>query len=106
MKKIKGYDNYYIDEEGNVYKALILKNALKLPTKVFRDVRVSKSSNGSKKVTLEGKTHLIHRLVYNTFKDEEYRGEIVFIDDNKNNCSLDNLVSIDDVIEFYRKHHQ
>ena len=45
---------------------------------------------------------MLAKTIYETFKGT-YEGDIQFIDGNKLNCSLDNLITIHELLESYRK---
>lgn len=100
LKQIKGYSNYYISEFGDVFK--------KNKHNKLRSVSVSKEKNcGFYRVNIEsddGKwgTLLLHRLVYRTFKGD-YEGDLVFLDGNKENCELSNLITVKELLEFYKE---
>lgn len=84
MKKlISGYDNYYIDELGNVYK---------------NNIKLKPSDNGvgylNIKLKKDGyrKHYYVHRLVWETFNGVVPQGyEINHKDHNKYNNELSNL---------------
>jgi hypothetical protein len=82
IKKIDGYENYFIDAEGNVYRKLTPAN--------------KKGDNGYDSLVLSEngklKTHMIHRLVAKTFIDNPDNLPVVnHIDENKLNNNLSNL---------------
>lgn len=86
FRKIKGYDNYYVNEDGVVKnkKGLILKQ--------------QESNNGYMRVSLSShqvKTkHLVHRLVAQAFvknPNKKLYNQVNHIDENKKNNNKDNL---------------
>jgi hypothetical protein len=84
MKKIKNFENYSIDEEGNVYNS---KGKLR---------KVNINSGGYKYIHLSknGKLYLrfIHKLIYQTYVGEINDDMTIdHIDNNKLNNSITNL---------------
>ena len=44
------------------------------------------------------------RYIYNTFNYTNCsNNDIYYLDDNKKNCNIDNLVSVNTLIEFYKE---
>lgn len=87
LKKIKDYDNYFIDENGNVYS----NHKGNLTTKSF-----FYSYNGYKRVTLwkngKQKKFFVHRLVAECFVENKNNYDTVdHIDGNKINNNYKNL---------------
>ena len=94
---IKDCEDYFINKQGQIFKK---------KKKGLVEVKQYKADYNFVKVnirTVKGKqtTKLVHVLVYETYKGKKY-SNIHFIDGDKNNCRLDNLVSTEDLIEFYR----
>lgn len=93
MEKLKDFESYSINTKGEIFNKF---NKKMIP---------SKNQNGFLKITLrkdkDSFYSSIHHLVYKQFKGE-YTGELVFIDGNKENCSIDNLISVQELLEFYR----
>lgn len=78
LKKIKGFNDYYISKNGVVEKRNRLKESI--------------SYKGYVTVTLNGKQYYLHRLLWETFVGEIPDGyEIDHIDTNPRNNSLENL---------------
>ena len=103
LVELDNFPGYKITKEGVVYKTT-KKGKLKEVS-----VSVEKKYNFSR-VNIEnpdGKwgTYLLHRLVYKTFKGE-YDGDLVFIDKNKQNCSLDNLITIEELLDYYNSNKE
>ena len=102
LEDLNDFPNYKITKEGKIYK-ITKKGKLK-------EVSASIEKNyGFSRVNIEngsGKwgTYLVHRLVYKTFKGG-YEGDLVFIDGNKQNCNLDNLITVKELLEFYNKNN-
>jgi hypothetical protein len=94
MEEIKGFTGYFINTDGEIFN------------RHGRQLRATKNQDGCLKIILrkDNKNHYftVHHLVYRQFK-KEYTDELFFIDGNKENCSIDNLVSINELLEFYRK---
>ena len=106
MKRIVGFDDYYVDKKGRVYKLFQSRNKKVEKRKTeWKEVSISKTSIGTLRVNLNSKTYQVHDLVYKTYVDENFNGTLVFLDGNKLNCSLDNLISLDDLRDFYIKNH-
>lgn len=88
MKKIKDYDNYFIDEYGNIYH-----NRFKKLTKMKPYID-SKNKYYMIGLVKDGKRkkHLIHRLVAQTFiKNPENKPEVNHKDLNSKNDYVGNL---------------
>lgn len=103
VKPIEGFEDYYISRDGCVFRRT-RKGDLRLIT-----VSVEKKC-GFSRVNMESRdgkwgTYLLHRLVYSTFKRKTKR-DIVFIDGNKQNCNLDNLITVEELLEFYKKNRK
>ena len=80
IKKIKGHENYFVDEEGNVYRKL--QPTWKKDTKrTYKQVVLSEDGNV--------KTHKIHKLVAETFLENPNNYTSVH---HKNGDKLDNGV--------------
>jgi len=88
MKQIEGFEDYMIDENGDVYSCKNNKNK-KITTHINSrgHHRVSVSMNGWK-YTLD-----VHRLVYKHFVGDIPEGQDVYhIDGNRDNNHKDNLI--------------
>ena len=90
--------SYYINKEAKVYR---VKN------NTILEVKTSNSVNNGLKINYydsEGKQHTkqLHLLVYEAFKGVT-DSDIIFIDGNKKNCSIDNLISLEDLVKFYKE---
>ena len=110
--KLDGFENYYITKSGKIFKKINDDKPLK-EIKPFLDSHNSYRVNLS---TEKGKytTKQLHTLVYKTFKGDinSKRGEynkienmIVFIDGNIKNCSINNLMTVKELKEFYNNHN-
>lgn len=110
--KLEGFEKYYITKSGKIFKKINDDKPLK-EIKPFLDSHNSYRVNLS---TAKGKytTKQLHTLVYKTFKGDinSKRGEynktenmIVFMDGNIKNCSIDNLMTVKDLKEFYNNHN-
>ena len=87
-KKIKGYDNYFINEEGQIY------TVRKSGTKYYLRGNVNKKGYVRVGLTKNGKTkeYLVHRLVCETFLDNPNNyPQVNHKDGNKQNNNLNNL---------------
>ena len=98
---VLGFNKYKIGADGKVYK--ITKKGLK-------EVSAKEDNHGFPRINLQvndstrSTTKRVHSLVYSSFKGKP-QGELVFLDGNKSNCALDNLVSIPELVEFYKKNN-
>ena len=94
---IDGYSRYYISTEGKVFKEK--KDGSIVEVKQYKAnfdfMRVNMYSDDKKPTT-----KLVHILVYEAFKGKSY-SNIVFLDDDKENCRLSNLMSIEELRDFY-----
>ena len=101
-KNIQGCNNYYCNKNGNVVS--IKHNKKKIVSII--NVSTSKTTNGTLKFNVvengKVKNKMLAKTIYETFKGT-YEGDIQFIDGNKLNCSLDNLITIHELLESYRK---
>lgn len=79
MIQIPKHPNYYIDEFGR-----IMRNDYYL---------VPDTSNGYKRVDIDGRKEMVARLVLETFRPTSNQSlKVFYIDGNPMNCRLDNLV--------------
>ena len=88
FKKINGYDDYYINEEGQIYR---LTNG---NVKRYLKGNVNKGGYIRVGLTNQGKTkeHLVHRLVCETFLENiDNKPYVNHKDGNKQNNNLNNL---------------
>lgn len=85
MRKIKDFENYLIDENGNVYSLLTYKAITPYCKKGYMRVRLNK----------EGKRYDfgVHKLVALTYLDEPFEEglEVNHKDANRQNNNVDNL---------------
>ena len=107
---IKGYSEYFITLEGIVYKRKKV-NKKDVESTEYKYVKVNpytEARYGFSKINLERDdkkrtTELLGTLAYKSFHpNEESFGEIVYIDEDKANCSIENLVSVKTLIEVYK----
>jgi len=92
LKKIKGYDNYTINEQGEVFSHMwgklrkLKPQAASQSKKKYYQIRLF--SNENKKCKLQ----YVHRLVWQAFRGEIPKGlEIDHMDGNTSNNFLSNL---------------
>lgn len=102
IKEIPNFRGYFVNTEGEVFKQKKNGELRKVSSSI-------ENTYGFSRVNLvndEGKAgaRLLHRIVYKTFKGE-YTGDLVFIDGNKQNCRLDNLITVKELLDFYTRHH-
>ena len=105
LKQIKGFGRFYVNEQGRIFT--IKKSKTK--GEVLRPIAISTGSNGHMKVCMQddtGKftTRLVHTLVYEAFKGENY-SVLALLDGDKSNCKLENIMSIEELVEFYNQVH-
>lgn len=107
---IKGYSEYFITLEGKVYKRKKISKR-DMESIEYRYVKVNSYTEaryGFSKINLErddGKrtTELLGTLAYKSYHpNEESFGEIVYLDEDKTNCSMENLVSVGTLVEAYK----
>ena len=100
VRRIEGYSNYVINSFGEVYK--VGKDKL---VRVAENIdkgflRVNLRENG------KSSTGRIHTLVYRAFKGDftgENDGKMIFLDGNRMNCDINNLVTTQELVDFYLK---
>ena len=87
--KIKGFENYFINKEGQVYFS---GGRGKRNYRSPGYVKSTLAKNGYYMVHLDGKTYYVHRLLADAFlENPENKKEVDHIDGNPKNNSLDNL---------------
>ena len=101
LKEIKGFSRFYVNELGEVFA--VKKNKFK--GEVLRPLSICRGANGYKKVNMQddsGKftSKLLHSLVYEAFKGDNY-SVLAFLDGDKGNCRLDNLMSLEELVTYY-----
>lgn len=103
---VKAYDlkDVYVNKKGEIFKIRTLREGdfkiKTLPLTVAENGMMKFCYYYNKKLT----TKLLHNVIYDTFNNNkrDKRGEIVFIDGNKRNCSLNNLISVQELLEHYK----
>ena len=100
LKEIKGFSRFYVNENGDVFTIKKIKGGEKL-----NKVSITKATNGYKKVNMQddfGKftSKLVHTIVYEAFKGENY-SVLTLLDGDKNNCRLDNIMSLEELVTYY-----
>ena len=93
--------SYYINKEAKVYR---VKN------NTILEVKVSNSVNNGLKINYydsEGRQHTkqLHLLMYEAFKGAN-DSDIVFLDGNKKNCRIENLMTVNELVEYYNNNHK
>ena len=107
IKPLEDFPDYYINDKGQIFK--YDKNGNIKEVKSFKDDKNSMRVNLKR---FDGKTTTkqLHTLVYKAFRGEQQttRGlynrlenSLVFIDGDNSNCSLDNLITVDELRLFY-----
>ena len=97
--------DYYINKKGFIFSFKKHKNKNKVFYKI-REVNTTLSTmNGLKFNFYDGKktsSKSVGVAVYETFKGKKLGyNQLVFLDNNRKNCNIDNLISIDELINFY-----
>ena len=100
----QGITDIFVNKQGKVI-------CLRLFNRGYRvnKVKISITENGYLKYNIyttnkQCKTRMLAQDIYNTFKGTDFKNQdIYYIDNNKNNCNLDNLVSITALLNVYRK---
>ena len=94
----------FVNRQGQVISLRIFDGGYRT-----KQVKISKTENGYLKYNIythnkQCKTRMLAQDVYNTFRSTDFKNQdIYYIDDNKENCMLDNLVSITSLLTIYRK---
>lgn len=112
IKPLEDFPDYYINDKGQIFK--YGKNGKIKEIAPFRDYQNSMRVNLKR---FDGKTTTkqLHTLVYKVFKGEQQttRGlynrlenGIVFIDGDNSNCSLDNLITVEELRQFYLEYRK
>lgn len=103
-KAVEEFPGYWVTPEAMLYKEKLKSNGEVLFSRVSTNVNrygfVRANFNKDGKQT----TKTLHSVVYETFKGVP-TSELVFLDGDKTHCALENLVSIEELIACYRKHH-
>lgn len=102
-KQIPNNEDYFVSKYGEVYKI----NVNKFGECSVKSVSVSQAKNGALKYTTRDKNdkatcRLLSKDVYELFKGS-YEGDLQYIDGDRTNCRLDNLISIKELMDFYKK---
>ena len=101
LKEIKGFPNYYASDEGKVFK--IKKSKEK--GEVLRPLTISYAGNGYRKVNMQDESgkltsKCVHNIVYETFVSDKY-SVLTLLDGDKENCKLENIKSLEDLVAYY-----
>ena len=94
----------YVNKNGNVKSLRLFENGYKI-----KDVKLSEVKNGYLKYNIyttdkQCKCRMLAQDIYNTFNYTNCsNNDIYYLDDNKKNCNIDNLVSVNTLIEFYKE---
>lgn len=105
FKKVVGLEDYFINKSGEVYRIATSKSG----KESLRSVSLSKTVTGALKFNTyensKSKCYQVHNVVYETFRGE-FEGALNFIDGNKDNPSLENLITNEELLSFYRKNRK
>lgn len=103
MRKLAGVEDIYANKDGDIYRiSYSKKHGAKL-----KPVGISLATNGKAKFNVyEGgvcRSCMAANLIWVAFYGEP-DSDIVYLDGNTLNCSLDNLRTVNQLIEFYNEH--
>lgn len=100
LHPVKDMPGIYIGDKGRVYKEA--KEGYKLVKqyveKRYGFMRFNYYNKG------KASTQLTHTLVWDAFGNRHTK-QIVFLDGDKKNCRIDNLIAIEDLVDFYNKNN-
>ena len=106
LQKAYKLNDIYVSKAGAVVSIKPAKNR----GYKIKDVSVTKGIKGllkfnyceDNKIT----TILLHKIIYDTFsKEKSKHGEICFIDGNNNNCNFDNLITVSELLNYYKQNN-
>ena len=109
-KIVEFMNENYNDFMYQGYVSIINRDINKAYKYKIKDVSVTKGIKGllkfnyceDNKIT----TILLHKIIYDTFsKEKSKHGEICFIDGNNNNCSFDNLITVSELLNYYKQNN-
>ena len=99
LTPLSGFSRYMVNTEGKIFKIV---------SEGLREVASNMDRYGFLRVNLQQDapntgqtTKRVPMLVYESFKGKP-NGELVFLDGDRENCRLDNLVSMEELIECYK----
>lgn len=103
LEQVVGFQHYLASSNGKIYKKVA--NGL-------REVAINMDRYGFLRVNLQQDepntrptTKRVHMLVYEAYKGKP-EGELIFLDGNRENCKLENLVSMGELLDCYKQHNQ
>ena len=98
-KQVKDFDQYYINEEGNIIRLKEDGGLSEVPMSLNKGGRykVNLINSSNKQVTV-----IVHRALYQTFKGA-IDSEIEFINGDPTDIRLTNLITTQELLDFYRK---
>nr|DAQ97560.1 MAG TPA: PROTEIN/DNA Complex catalytic motif, Helix-turn-helix DNA [Caudoviricetes sp.] len=105
LTKAYGLNDIYVSKSGAVVSIKLFNKGYRI-----KDVNVSKGTKGLLKFNYceNGKVTsiLLHKIIYDTFStDKSSHGEICFIDGDSNNCSFNNLITVSELLDYYKQHN-
>ena len=103
FKQVNLYNEFYINSAGEVYRIFTNYKGIK----ILKSISISKTKEGNLKanftVNNKNTSLLISVVVYETFKNKlSVNDYLCFIDGNKLNCNIDNLITQNELLEFYK----
>lgn len=101
-KDVESLEDYYINKQGDIIRIVEDKRT---KIKQLKSIPKSKNKFGYKvNISINGKgtSKQLANLVYRTFRGD-YEGDLFYIDGDKFNCNLDNLITVNELLDFYRE---
>lgn len=98
-KQIPDFEQYYINEDGNIIRLKEDGGLTEVPMSLNKCGRykVNLINSNNKQITV-----IVHRALYQTFKGA-IDSDIEFIDGDATNVTLKNLITTQELLDFYRK---
>lgn len=100
FKEVKNHRDTLINKEGKLLRVKKDRQG----NNVITNVKISLTVNGVYKFNTihSGKCLILHNVIYQTFKGD-FDGILQFKDGNKKNYSLENLITIEELLKFYNE---
>lgn len=106
-RKIDSIKNayYYINKQAKVIKIVLRKGGY-----IIKDVKISDTAMQEGKFNIvreDGKvtSMLVSKAMYETFKGDVNYSTLVHIDGDSRNSCLDNLISVEELLNYYKKNN-
>lgn len=98
------FPSYYISKKGKVYKVV---------NDTIKEIKASKYIKYDfLRVNMRDKegrstTKMLHTLVYETYKGKiNLYDDLKFIDGDYKNCDIDNLITVSELLQFYKENNK